>query len=123
MDRVKAKTAKPRLTRAQSHTKVAITQWVERTLKRKVTGVRHIHPVAYVVAKMAPMCLLVAVPWETAESQVRSHTRLYPYETLRLFHEDLATGSFCQIAYVCSNKNGSWSQEHVAIPLEAPDAR
>ena len=92
----------------------AVRAWCAKHGKPAET-VRHVHPRAYVVGRAAPMCLVVSVPWQDSEPQVREHDRQYPLDVLHTFDASLDAGMWCATAYVV--RGGT--QETVAVPFDA----
>lgn len=80
----------------------------------KVTRIRHIHPICYVVGLAAPQCLIVAYPWIHAEKHMREWEKENPLNIINIFDKELKAGDWCSIGYIVTN---SYSQL-VAIPLE-----
>ncbi len=77
------------------------------------SGVRHVHPRAFVVGYAAPQCLVVAYPWLDSEPQVRDFDKNNPLGLVRCFDKSLKPGDWCSMAYVVSARGG----ETVAIPV------
>lgn len=78
---------------------------------------RHVYARGYVLAKLAPQCLIVVRPWMDAEPHLQKWDRAHaPHVWVRQFDESLNVGDWCITAYVCR----SGSQETVAIPIPVP---
>jgi len=78
-------------------------QLVRRWLKQQkvaVVGLSHIHHRAYVIARPAPMCLVVAVPWMDMEPQLRALGIDSGVNVVRRFDDALRAGDWCATAYV-----------------------
>ena len=77
----------------------------------------HVIPRAYVVCRMAPGALAVAIPNVDAAPMVRAfekEPRMWGGTTMHgdCFDTDLIAGDWCTVAYVCVKDRGQW---HVAI--------
>lgn len=95
--------------------KAAIGAWFERVNKRhKVVSVSHVN-IGYVVGYAAPLCIVVAVPWMTAEPQMKEFTRENPLNIYRDFDKKLRPGDWCLTGYVSTETCGF----PVAIPMLA----
>ena len=92
----------------------AVRQWCKKTGK-PATSVRHVHPRAYVVGKAAPLCLIVAVPWQDSEPQCQDFDRRNPIRMIWKFDDSLQAGMWCATAYVVTGTCG----ENVAVPIGA----
>lgn len=75
-------------------------------------GVSHIYPRAYVLAKLAPQCVILAIPECDAEPQLQGPT-YFGFQWCRRFDDSLVTGGWCSVAYLSTDGCG----EHVAIPV------
>jgi len=80
--------------------------------KIEAISIRHIFPRAYIVAKPAPSCIVVAMPWQDAEKQVRD-SRYSSYNTVHTFEDNLNAGDWCSVAYVA--RNGMQAQVAVSL--------
>lgn len=79
-----------------------------------VQGIRHIHPVSYVVGYAAPLCLIVATPWAHSEPQCRQFDKENPLTLVHTFDKSLKPGDWCSVAYVTTPGCG----DRVAVPVE-----
>lgn len=91
----------------------AIREWFEKHERKTVISVRHVHPRAYVVARVAAKCLIVSKPWVDAEPQVAEHEMAFPTDTVHVFDETLDQGDWCMTGYVASAGCG----QPVAVPF------
>jgi len=85
-------------------------------IKRKIKLThkpRHLFPRAYVVAKPAPMVLVIVRPWVDAEKQCRDSNKHSGGCLVRVFDEALNIGDWCTTAYIVT----SGRSEEVAIPV------
>jgi len=77
--------------------------WVnahEQTRGLKAGSVRHIHTRCYVLAKIAPGCIVVAYPWVDSEQHLQDFDRRAGAKTVNLFDEALDAGDWCSMGYV-----------------------
>ncbi len=91
----------------------AVRAWCEKN-GGPVKSVHHIHPRCYVVGRAAPLCLIVAKPWQDSEAQCKDFDRRNPLDTLRTFDDALDAGMWCATAYVV--REGC--QETVAVRFD-----
>ena len=107
-------TKRGRKTAAQRRVELAIRAWHHKhdDQRRSVRGIAHIYPRAYVVAKIAPRCLVVAMPECDAEPQVRGQFWT-GCNWVRRFDDSLKAGDWCSVAYLCLDG----CQEEIAIPV------
>ena len=80
----------------------------------EVQRVRHVYPRCYVIGRTAPMCLIVARPWQDAEPQCREFDRENPLQTVRIFDAALKAGDWCATAYIVTAS----ASETVAVRME-----
>ena len=80
----------------------------------KVQEIRHIHPRAYVIGRVAPMCLIVAVPWQDSEPQCMDFDRRNPLSIIHTFDGSLQAGDWCAAGYIVT----SGGSETVAVRFE-----
>ena len=92
----------------------AVREWCKKNW-RAVDSVRHVHQRAYVVGKPAPLCLVVARPWQDSEPQCKDFDKRHPLYVLHRFDPSLDAGMWCATAYVVT----SWCSETVAVPFDA----
>jgi len=102
--------------------KAAIWKWASKHLwivrpGSPIRGVRHVHPRAYIIAKPAPKCIVVAKPWMDSEPQVREIDRLHGTDIIHDFDESLKAGDWCATGYVSTPTSG-WTCA-IALPLAA----
>lgn len=73
-----------------------------------IRSVRHIYPRAYVIAKPAPLCLVVVMPWVDAEPHMRDWEKSYGSTMLMSdsFDETIQSGDWCSVAYVATDTGG-----------------
>jgi hypothetical protein len=102
-------------TALQKRTITAVRKWCKDSGLRLVNGVSHVHPRAYVVARVAPSCLIVSVPDCDREPQVRGMDKFNRCDTIHKFDSDLEQGDWCSTAYVSTPSSG----EKVAIKVQA----
>lgn len=96
--------------------KKAATDAVRAWCKKNGTpakSIRHIHPRAYVIGKPAPLCLVVAMPWQDSEPQCQASNKRNPLDIIHTFDHSLDAGDWCATAYVV--RDGI--QETVAVPI------
>jgi hypothetical protein len=94
--------------------KEAVTKWYERQHRGKaVLSVSHIN-FGYVIGYAAPGCLIVAVPWMTAEPLVREWDRDNPLKIFHTFDPALRAGDWCISAYV--RREGCGEPVAISIP-------
>ena len=86
------------MTKLQIETKKAIRVWCKKN-DIKVKGIRHIFPRAYILAKPAPACIIIATPWQDAEKLIRSK-KYSSFNTIHQFEDGLEVGDWCSVAYV-----------------------
>lgn len=103
------------MTKLEQATSLAIRKWCEaQGLTVKKLGI--IYPRAYVVARPAPLCLIIArPPMDNTVPYWRELNRGHVSDgsaTCHTFDEDLKVGDWCSIAYVLTEEWGG----HVAIP-------
>ncbi len=91
----------------------AIVKWCRTNGLKPIGPPRHVHPVAYVIGRAAPGCMVVAIPFTDSEPQCAEFNRNNPLQIVRLFASSLRAGDWCSIAYV--HREG-WS-DNVAIPV------
>lgn len=84
----------------------------------KVNGVRHIYTRAYVLAKLAPQCIVVAYPWQDSEPHLRSPELDRGFTSVNDFDPTLETGHWCALGYITTPHSGS----HAAVALSAKQA-
>lgn len=77
----------------------AVANWCKKAKKPAIT-IRHVHPRAYVIGRAAPRCLVVAVPWQDSEPQLRDFDRAHPLQVIHTFDDALDAGQWCATAYV-----------------------
>lgn len=92
----------------------AVRAWCKKN-GRAADSVRHVHPRAYVVGKPAPLCLVVARPWQDSEPQCKDFDKRHPLDVLHRFDPSLDAGMWCSTAYVVTAGCG----ETVAVPFDA----
>ena len=102
------------MTTSSRKAKAAIAAWTAKTKRTRVLGVRHIHPRAYVVARLAESCLLVAVPWIDAEPQIMESCKKFGCQWITVFDHALKAGDWCAVGYVSTDGCG----ESVAIRVQ-----
>ena len=91
-----------------------IRTWLAATVKdrtgsqRDVRGLRHVFPRAYVIARPAPKCLVVARPWMDSEAQVKDWNQLHGCDVLHDFDWTLQAGDWCATAYAYTS-TGGWT--------------
>ena len=98
------------MTKLEILTKKAIKKWCKDN-DIEVNCVRHIYPRAYIIAKTAPSCIVVATPWQDSENHIRDK-KYSSFNTIRTFDDSLNVGDWCGVAYVCR----IGIQDNVAIP-------
>lgn len=106
------------MTKLEQAVRKAIKEWcIQNNIE--VRSMHHIHPRTYVVARPAPLCLVVAYPLVDAEILVRKMRGNEDLTGLggtsiiiRLFHKEIDVGNWCSTAYIVSSRGG----ELVAIP-------
>lgn len=81
----------------------------------EVKGIRHIHPVCYVVGLAAPRCLIVSRPWVHSEEHLQQFDRENPLTTVHTFDDRLKAGDWCVTGYVTTRVSG----EVVAVAFDA----
>lgn len=90
------------MTKLERLTKQSVTAYAKK-LGRNVVGVSHIYPRAYVLARPASGCLVVACPPSDAEPQIKNGPwRGDGSKTVRTFDDRLMAGDWCSVAYVMS---------------------
>ena len=95
----------------------ALRLFAARRFKHEVRSVSHVFPRAYVVAKVAVSCIVIAFPWQDAEPQVRDLDKeCGGFQWCRDFDMSLKAGDWCAVGYVCMPGH----QTHVAVPVSAP---
>ncbi len=100
-------------TKLKQYAERAVRAWCK-TQGIKVQALRHVYPRCFVIGRTAPMCLIVARPWQDAEPQCRGFDKDYPLTTIRKFDESLKAGDWCATAYVATATSG----EPVAVRME-----
>lgn len=103
------------MTAEERRVRLAIKRFAEGALKKRVTGIRHVFPRAYVLARPAPGALILVRPWVDAEPHLRADSRQCGSVHVTAFDPGLQAGDWCAVAYVSTWTSG----EHVAVPLEA----
>jgi hypothetical protein len=93
----------------------AIKAWLKKTRTNiKLSGIRHIHPRAYVVGYAASQCLIVSTCWTDSEPHLRQSTKEFPLKIIHEFDESLKPGDWCITGYCSFKHMGSWP---VAVPI------
>jgi hypothetical protein len=92
----------------------AVRAWCKKSGK-PADAVRHVYPRSYVVGRAAPLCLVVARPWQDAEPQCRDFGRNCPLQVIHTFDPALDAGMWCATAYVV--RHGC--SETVAVRFDA----
>lgn len=100
-------------------TKKAVVAYAK-SIGKEVVSVRHIHPRAYVLARPASCCLVVATPLCDAEPQIRNSPMRQDGSTIvHCFDGDLLPGDWCSVAYVNTKTSG----EQIAVPAVSQPAK
>jgi len=87
------------MTKLQKATKEAMQKWFSKQGHEIVGRIRHIYPRAYIIAKPAPLCIVVMTPYQDAEKHMRN--KKYRSATIiHSFEEGLEAGDWCSLAYV-----------------------
>lgn len=102
------------MTKLQLATKKAIIEFMRRDRNIDVSGVNHIYPRGYIVAKPGASCIVVALPLKDSDPLIRnlgSNRSCDNSNIIRCFDESLKTGDWCSVAYVTHGSCG----ESVAV--------
>jgi hypothetical protein len=97
-------------TALRRRTSSAIRKWCAAQKMNLLSSLCHVVPRGYVVARIAPRCIVVAVPDCDREPQVRG---LSGFITISKFDGELRQGDWCSTAYVSTQGCG----ESVAIKV------
>ena len=110
------------MTKLEKATINAIKSWCENNIDDcKVRSIRHVHPRAYVLGRVASCCIAVATPPMDAEPQIRKVKYLTGADgsnTVNLFDGSLKTGSWCSMARV---RTDGFSQSVAIKAVELDD--
>ena len=88
------------MTKLQIATTKAIKDW-SKSQSIKVISVRHIYPRAYVIARPALSCIIVACPLVDREPHLKGFTdNSDGTNILHEFDKGLRIGDWCSVAYV-----------------------
>jgi len=94
------------MTKTERRARQRVKAWCESSGIELSGKIRHVFPLAYVVGRAAPKCLIVARPWFHSEPQVEVFNRENPLQTVHDFDDTLTAGDWCTTAYVTTT---SWS--------------
>lgn len=103
-----------RMTAREKRTRARLTAFARKHLREKVQGVRHVHPLGYVIGYAGPMCLVVALPWMDSEPQMREWDQQNGVSLVRRFAPSLKPGDWCAVGYVYTATSG----ERVAVEAQ-----
>jgi len=85
----------------------------------QVRGLRHVYARAYVLARPAERCLVVARPWMDAEPHLRERGKTHGHDIVHDFDWTIQAGDWCACAYVVT-RTGGWT---VAVGWRGRDDR